>query len=113
VRVVDLTVGGAGIIGPRSLDVGEEVALRMDLPTVTGEMNEVQVRFTVCSSRPVEDLGWRMGGTLTPVTEADGDALIEHCHVVTSRARLTESGRLDPGAVVTVVTESVRQAVNH
>jgi cellulose synthase (UDP-forming) len=113
VRVVDLTVSGAGIIGPRSLEVGEEVALRMDLPTVTGEMNAVQVRFTVCSSRPVEDLGWRMGGTLTPVTEADGDALIEHCHVVTSRVRLTEAGRLDPGAPVVRVAEPVRQAVNH
>jgi cellulose synthase (UDP-forming) len=114
VRVVDLTVSGAGIIGPRSLEVGEEVALRMDLPTVTGAMSEVQVRFTVCSSRPVEDLGWRMGGTLTPVTQADGDALIEHCHVVTSRARLTASGRLDPGApVVTVEAEPVPQVVNH
>jgi hypothetical protein len=39
-----------------------------------------------------------MGGTLMPLTEADGEALIEHCHVVTSRARLTESGRLLPGA---------------
>jgi hypothetical protein len=37
-----------------------------------------------------------MGGTLTPVAEADGEALIEHCHVVSSRARLTESGRLVP-----------------
>ncbi len=113
VRVVDLTASGAGIIGPRPLELGQEVALRMDLPTVTGEMNEVQVRFTVCSSRPVEDLGWRMGGTLIPVTEADGDALIEHCHVVTSRARLTESGRLDPGVPAVRVEEPVRQAVNH
>jgi cellulose synthase (UDP-forming) len=100
VRVVDLTPGGAGIIGPVPLEVGCEVGLRMDLPTLTGEMNEVRLLFTVRSSHPAEDLGWRMGGTLTPVTEADGDALIEHCHLVTSRARLTESGRLDPGAPV-------------
>jgi hypothetical protein len=30
------------------------------------------------------------------VTQADDEALIEHCHVVTSRARLTAAGRLVP-----------------
>jgi hypothetical protein len=43
-----------------------------------------------------------MGGTLTPMTEADGDALIEHCHVVSSRTRLAEAGRLVPGTLVDV-----------
>jgi hypothetical protein len=54
------------------------------------------VRYTICSSRPAEGHGWRMGGTITPASEADGEALVEHCHVVSSRTRLTESGRLSP-----------------
>jgi len=54
----------------------------------------VDLRFTVRSCRPAPDLGWRMGGTLTPVREVDGELLIEHCHVVTTRARLLESGHL-------------------
>jgi cellulose synthase (UDP-forming) len=98
VRVVDLTPGGAGLVGPHALEVGAEVGLRLDLPTVVGEMREVRVCFTVCSSRAAPDGGWRMGGTLAPVAEADGEALIEHCHVVSSRARLTETGRLVPTA---------------
>ncbi|MGO8872060.1 MAG: hypothetical protein ACLQPH_11790 [Acidimicrobiales bacterium] len=52
----------------------------MDLPAVDGNVRKVRVHFTVCSSR-----------------QADGEALIERCHVVSSRARLTESGRLTPG----------------
>jgi hypothetical protein len=96
VRVVDLTPGGAGIIAPDPLDVGSEVLLHLDLPDVRGDVHGVEVRLTVCSCRPAPDLGWRMGGTLTPVREADGEMLIEHCHVVTTRARLLESGRLSP-----------------
>ena len=96
VRVVDLTAGGAGVIGPRPVEVGAEVALLLNLPTVDGDMRDVRVRFSICSTRPAKGLGWRMGGTLTPLTEADGEALIEHCHVVTSRNRLTETGRLVP-----------------
>ena len=97
VRVVDLTAGGAGVIGSRPLAVGEEVALRLGLPSVDGDIRDVQVRFSVCSSRRADGLGWRMGGTLTPATRADGEALIEHCHVVTARVRLTDAGRLAPG----------------
>jgi cellulose synthase (UDP-forming) len=100
VRVVDLTAGGAGVIGPHAIEVGAEVGLHLDLPAVHGDVRDVRVRFTICSSRPNNGLGWRMGGTLTPLTEADGDALIEHCHVVSSRTRLTETGRLTPGATV-------------
>jgi hypothetical protein len=100
VRVVDLTPGGAGLVGPHPIEVGAEVGLRMDLPTVGGEVREVRVLFTICSSRPAPGAGCRMGGTLTPVTEADGEALIEHCHVVSSRARLTETGRLVPTTVI-------------
>ena len=38
-----------------------------------------------------------MGGTLTPLTELDGELLIDHCHLVATRVRLTEAGRLIPG----------------
>jgi cellulose synthase (UDP-forming) len=102
VRVVDLTPGGAGLIGPRPAEVGSEVALHLGLPTMDGGLRDVRVTYSVCSTRPAKGLGWRMGGTLVPVTEADGEALIEHCHVVTSRTRLTETGRLipDPAAAV-------------
>jgi cellulose synthase (UDP-forming) len=96
VRVVDLTPGGAGIVGPHPLELGMEIPLHLTLPTVDGVMQDVGVLFAVCSTRSAGDLGWRMGGTLTPLSEADGVALIEHCHVVSSRARLTESGRLTP-----------------
>lgn len=100
VRVADLTAGGAGIVGPRPLEVGTEVSLELNLPMVDGDVAQVRVRFTVCSTRRDPDLGWRMGGTLTPVTESDGAALIEHCHVVSSRNRLTEIGRLLPTTVI-------------
>jgi hypothetical protein len=99
VRVVDLTAGGAGVIGAAPIEVGSEVSLHLDLPGVNGDIRGIRVAFTICSSRPADGLGWRMGGTLTPMTEADGEALIEHCHVVSSRTRLTESGRLMPVAV--------------
>ena len=105
VRVVDLTPGGAGLIGPHALEEGTEVGLRMDLPGVDGHLRAVRVSFHVSSSRPADGAGWRMGGTLVPATEADGEALIEHCHVVSSRARLTGTGRLAPdGAPVTVAS---------
>ncbi len=100
VRVVDLTPGGAGVVGPGSLEVGTEVVLHLDLPMVNAEIRGCDVRFTVHSCRPIDGGAWRMGGTLTPVTESDGEVLIEHCHVVMSRARLTEAGRLVPDAEV-------------
>jgi hypothetical protein len=96
VRVVDLTPGGAGIIAPGPIEVGSEVRLHVDLPDVHGETHGVELRFTVRSSRPAPDLGWRMGGTLAPVGEIDGERLIEHCHVVTTRARLVAAGQLAP-----------------
>jgi cellulose synthase (UDP-forming) len=97
VRVVDLTPGGAGVLGPRPVEVGTTVDLRLDLPAVDGDYRGVEVHFTVCSSRQAPEGGWRMGGTLTPLSNADGEALIEHCHVVSSRRRLSESGRVLPG----------------
>ena len=102
VRVVDLTPGGAGLVGPHPIEPGTEVGLRMDLPGVDGDLRVVRVGFTVRSCRAVEGFGWRMGGTLVPSSEADGESLIEHCHVVTSRARLTGTGRLAPDAPVGV-----------
>ncbi len=100
VRIVDLTPGGAGVIGAAPIDVGSEVSLQLDLPGIDGGVRTVRVRYTICSSRPAEGHGWRMGGTITPVGEADGEALVEHCHVVSSRTRLTESGRLSPAPAV-------------
>jgi cellulose synthase (UDP-forming) len=100
VRVVDLTPGGAGVIGHHHIELGTVVDLSMDLPLVGGDIRQVTVEFTVCSSRPAEGLGWRMGGTLTPKTELDGEQLIDHCHLVASRTRLTEAGRLLVGAPV-------------
>ena len=111
VRVVDLTSGGAGVIGPRPIEVGREVGLRMDLPTVSGPVREVRVKFAVSSCRRAAERGWRMGGTLTAVTDEDAEVLIEHCHVVTSRTRLTESGRLAPPPPVGVPDRSVGAAV--
>ncbi len=102
VRVVDLTPGGAGLLGPRPIEAGTEVGLRMDLPGVDGNIRVVRVGFTVRSCRSSEGSGWRMGGTLVPSSEADGESLIELCHVVSSRARLTGTGRLAPGAPVEV-----------
>ncbi len=96
VRVVDLTPGGAGIIAPGPVAVGSDLRLHLDLTDVHGDAHGIEVCFTVRSCRPAPDLGWRMGGTLTPATEVDGERLIEHCHVVSSRARLMESGRLSP-----------------
>ena len=51
-------------------EVGAEVDLRLDLPSVTGEIRVVRVVFTVCSSRPAKGLGWRMGGTLVPASDS-------------------------------------------
>jgi cellulose synthase (UDP-forming) len=111
VRVVDLTPGGAGVVGPRPLELGTEVALELSLPMVDGEIAPVRVDFTVCSTREAPGLGWRMGGTLTPVSESDGRALIEHCHVVSSRNRLTESGRLVPAATALPRRDEVAEPV--
>ena len=104
VRVVDLTPAGAGVISAHRMDVGAEVELQLELPTVDGGVHTVRVCLTVRSCRPEQDAGWRIGGTLVALTAKDGEALIEHCHVVSSRVRLTEMGRLGPA---TPVDESV------
>jgi cellulose synthase (UDP-forming) len=96
-RVVDLTPGGAGVLGPHPIPVGSEVELRLDLPTVGGELRPARMAYTIWSCHPAGPSRWRMGGTLTPRTAADAEALIEHTHVVSSRQRLAASGRLLPG----------------
>jgi cellulose synthase (UDP-forming) len=94
VRVVDLTPGGAGVIAPTPLEVGTVTDLHLDLVGVDGRLTPVGVHYTICSCRQADGMGWRLGGELTPLTEADGEALIEHCHVVSSRTRLADTGRL-------------------
>ena len=98
VRVVDLTPEGAGLISSLPMELGADVSLRLDLLTIEGHIHVVRVRFTVRSCTLERDVGWRIGGTLTPLTPVDAQVLIEHCHVVSSRTRLTEVGRLEPGA---------------
>jgi hypothetical protein len=112
VRVVDLTPGGAGIIGPRAIEVGTQMDLRLDLPSTSGEIRAARVTFTVRSCQACEEPGWRMGGTLVPDGQADAEVLFEHCYVVSSRHRLTEAGRLAPAGVAAKpgTVESVRTA---
>jgi hypothetical protein len=96
VRIVDLTPTGAGLLSPRSLEIGKLVDLVADLPKVDGGTRPVRLHLTVASChfdhQPTH--GWRIGGTVAPVGEHDRQALVEYCHVVAARSRLTESGRL-------------------
>jgi cellulose synthase (UDP-forming) len=106
IRVVDLTPAGAGIIASQALAVGSEVALEVNLSTVSGAIEKVHLNFAVRSCRKADESGWRMGGTLSPVTDWDGEMLIEHCHLVTSRERLIEWGRLLPASAdISMATE--------
>ena len=43
-----------------------------------------------------------------PRTPADAESLIEYCHVVSSRTRLTRSGRIDAALTVERVGEESR-----
>jgi len=95
VRIVDLTPDGAAIVTGAALAIGDDVALHMELPDLEGGTTTVRATFTVRSCRAEDAQSWRVGGTLVPETSLDGRAIIELCHVVNSRARLTESGRLD------------------
>jgi len=100
VRICDLTPDGAAIITAGPLTIGDEHPLQMELPCLDGGTRTVRARFTVLSCRTEGDQTWRAGGLLVPRTEADAHAVIEHCHVVSSRSRLTESGRLEPGTAI-------------
>jgi cellulose synthase (UDP-forming) len=96
VRMVDLTPAGAGILSPREIEVGEVVHLMVDLPMVNGRPRAVRLRLTVASCRPDYESpqAWRIGGAVVPVLDEDRETLVEYCHVIAARSRLTESGRL-------------------
>ncbi len=96
VRVVDLTPSGAGLLSPRSIDIGKLVDVVADLPMVDGGTRPVRLQLTVttCHLDPESTQGWRIGGAVVPVGNEDREALVEYCHVVAARSRLTESGRL-------------------
>jgi hypothetical protein len=96
VRIADLTPDGAAIVAAQPSDIGRVVDLQMELPLLSGGARTVRAALTVRSCRTDGSSAWRLGGTLEPRTSEDSHALIEHCHVVSSRARLTESGRLEP-----------------
>ena len=72
VRVVDLTPGGAGIIAPAPDRGGSQVKLHLDLTDVRGAIHGVDVRSPCVRAGRRPDLGWRMGGTLTPVPRSTG-----------------------------------------
>jgi cellulose synthase (UDP-forming) len=100
VRIVDLTPDGAAFVGSSPMGRDEETSLRMELPMIDGGTQTVRTRFTVHSCRTDGDLGWRIGGTLVTQSQADREALIEHCHVVGGRSRLIKEGRLEPEAPI-------------
>ncbi len=97
VRIVDLTPSGAGLLSSRRVEVGKLIDLVADLPKVDGSTRPVRLQLTVAScyldDRPTTQ-GWRIGGTVVPVGEQDREALVDYCHVVAARSRLTGSGRL-------------------
>jgi hypothetical protein len=99
VRMVDLTPSGAGLLGPRKLELGQQVLLVADLPMAGGRPRSARLKLTVASCRPDPESGrdWRIGGALVPVTDADRATLVEYCHVSAARTRLTESGRTSAG----------------
>ncbi len=111
VRIADLTPSGAAIITAHPLGIGDEVTLQLELPRLDGGTRAVHANFTARSCCTQDDQSWRVGGTLAPETPEDGLALIEHCHVVSSRARLTESGRLVPDVAIDLVAHEPDQSM--
>jgi hypothetical protein len=63
---------------------------------VDGVTRPVRLQMTVATCRPDNESTqeWRIGGTVKPVGDHDREALVEYCHVVAARSRLTGSGRL-------------------
>lgn len=100
VRVVDLTPDGAALVCSQPLPIGARTDLQMELPAIDGGSRTVRVQFTVRSGRSEGEHAWRVGGTLEPRTPADAESLIEYCHVVSSRTRLTGAGRIDAATTV-------------
>ena len=99
VRVVDLTPDGAGLRSPHAVTPGRAVDLLVELPMVDQKKRATRLRLTVTGCRPDDDesRSWRIGGTVTARHTGDRDALVEYCHVVAARDRLSENGRLLPG----------------
>jgi cellulose synthase (UDP-forming) len=100
VQIVDLTPGGAGLIAPHALSLGQELELVAQLPDFNGGTHPVRLCLTVstCCTDGAGLDRWRVGGTITPVGREDHDQLVAYCHVGAARTRLAESGRLLPVA---------------
>ncbi len=101
VRIIDLTPDGAGLFSPVAFEPGRDVELLADLPMVNGRTRPTRLRLSVTACRPDPEAarrGWRIGGRVSPRAEGDRDALLEYCHVVAARTRLSESGRLQTAA---------------
>ncbi len=106
VRVVDLSTNGAGLVGPKAIEVGRELELTIDLTMLDGRTRPTHLALSVtaCHPDPGSAQGWRVGGTVTPRSDGDRAALVEYCHVVATRSRLVASGRLTTGARTAPVT---------
>lgn len=100
VRVLDLTPDGAGLLSPEAFETGKAIDLIAELPLVNDSARTTRLRLTVtaCRPEPAPAGGWRIGGTVVPAEDADRDALLEYCHVVAARKRLSGSGRLQPAS---------------
>jgi hypothetical protein len=96
VRFLDLTPDGAGIISPHAIEPGRTVDLVAELPQLDESTRTTRLRLTVttCDPDPEPSVGWRIGGTVAPREAADRDPLLEYCHVVAARNRLSGTGRL-------------------
>ena len=99
VRVVDLTTSGAGLVSSHAIEPGREIELTLELPMLDDRTRptHVMLSVTACGRDRKERRRWRVGGTLTPRSDRDHDALVEYCHVVAARSRLMADGRLEPG----------------
>ena len=96
VRFLDLTPDGAGFISPHAIDPGRTVDLVAELPQLDESTRTARLRLTVtaCHPDPEPSVGWRLGGTVVPREAADRAVLLEYCHVVAARNRLSGTGRL-------------------
>jgi hypothetical protein len=96
VRFLDLTPDGAGLVSPHAIEPGRTVDLVAELPQLDESTRTTRLRLTVttCHPDPEPSVGWRIGGTVGPREVADREALLEYCHVVAARNRLSGTGRL-------------------
>jgi hypothetical protein len=96
VRFLDLTPDGAGFVSPHAIEPGRTVDLVAELPQLDESSRSTRLRLTVtaCRPDPQPSAGWRIGGTVVPLGAADRHSLLEYCHVIAARNRLSGSGRL-------------------